>query len=1051
MGLWQMEQGADALESFGAPLPCRGGTVTSVAWARDRDRLLLAAATRSDVGLWQVGQGAAAPELLGAPPIGSLAAGESVTSLACARDGSRLLLAVSHGRFLHLWQVGQGADVPELLGGPDDSLAVGESVTSLAWARDGDRILLAFGSDGGRVGLWQMRQGTDALEPFGSPLPGPGGTVTSLAWARDGDRLLLTAARSDGLVGLWQVRQGDALEPFGSPLPGPGGTVTSLAWARDENRLLLAVGSNNGQVHLWQVRRGVDAPELFREPLRVAGGSVESVAWGRDGDRLLLAVGSNHGVYLWQVHEARRVPRLPGYQSDGLGGWASDDLNREDEARAVAELVTARSARPPLAVGLFGDWGEGKSHFLDLLGQQVDALSRIPLANKYVRQVRFNAWHYAETSLWASLVTEMFKQLATPPGGDAGTAQRQLSRLTADLVAQRRLRERLVAARDRRDDLQHALSRADVPWKNLDASRRSSIEEAAGGELPAEALYRESVSSVRILRATFSNTRTLMRSAGRRAWLWFVLALVASAVLPFGIEWVWPNVSRWLAISGLICLTQAVRSASSHAKPAWESMKAARTRVHRAVEGLRAPLQTAADVATAEVAALEQELQNVTAAGQLAGLIGQRAAAGDYRGQLGLMTQIREDFQRMSILLAQASRQRATAAPAGDEDGPPREDEATDELPQIERIIVYIDDLDRCPPARVMEMLEAIHLLLAVELFVVVVAIDPRWLLRSIAAHYRDVLHLPGGAPGDVDDNWISTPAQYLEKIFQIVFTLPPVDHTGYARMLDSLITVPNPVRSANATAADGGAPEPSATRPPDAGTAPLANSTPQGAAAWDEDLYGPAVEALPIVELADPFAFTEEEAHLLRIVGPPRLPLTPRSVKRLANSYGLLIALRQSHREHDHTDHPNPATPTAPTTYYRPYRAGLVLIAALVAFPALGPELCRRIFQQANIDPESSWSDFVAELAPRPHPDRPETYSNGLCSELSPTQAQQWSALHTALRQITIAAAARQLDLPARLGSWQPWVIPTARLSFPAGQVVKSLHHRDEERDSNL
>ncbi|KUM84438.1 hypothetical protein AQI94_31705 [Streptomyces pseudovenezuelae] len=90
----------------------------------------------------------------------------------------------------------------------------------------------------------------------------------------------------------------------------------------------------------------------------------------------------------------------------------------------------------------------------------------------------------------------MFAQLAVPPGGDAGTTQRQMSRLNADLVAQRQVRERLSAARERRDDLQRALSRVDVPWMNLDEGRRRSIVEAAGGELPVEALYRESVSSV---------------------------------------------------------------------------------------------------------------------------------------------------------------------------------------------------------------------------------------------------------------------------------------------------------------------------------------------------------------------------------------------------------------------------------------------------------------------------------------------------------------------------------------------------------------------------
>ena len=46
------------------------------------------------------------------------------------------------------------------------------------------------------------------------------------------------------------------------------------------------------------------------------------------------------------------------------------------------------------------------------------------------------------------------------PDGDLGAEQRRQSRLAADLVAQRRLRERLLAARGRRDDLQDALQKA---------------------------------------------------------------------------------------------------------------------------------------------------------------------------------------------------------------------------------------------------------------------------------------------------------------------------------------------------------------------------------------------------------------------------------------------------------------------------------------------------------------------------------------------------------------------------------------------------------------
>jgi hypothetical protein len=127
--------------------------------------------------------------------------------------------------------------------------------------------------------------------------------------------------------------------------------------------------------------------------------------------------------------------------------------------------------------------------------------------------------------------------------------------------------------------------------------------------------------------------------------------------------------------------------------------------------------------------------------------------------------------------------------------GPSAADVAGDTRPRIDRIVLYIDGLDRCPPDRVVELLEAVHLLLAIPRFVVVVAVDPRWLLRAIAVHYREVLAPTGVTMSDVgiagdpeigpDDEgpWASTPAQYLEKIFQVVFTLAPMTTAGYTTL----------------------------------------------------------------------------------------------------------------------------------------------------------------------------------------------------------------------------------------------------------------------------
>jgi hypothetical protein len=50
---------------------------------------------------------------------------------------------------------------------------------------------------------------------------------------------------------------------------------------------------------------------------------------------------------------------------------------------------------------------------------------------------------------------------------------------------------------------------------------------------------------------------------------------------------------------------------------------------------------------------------------------------------------------------------------------------------------------------------------------------------------------------------------------------------------------------------------------------------------------------AAPVIQRIDPLALDDDELTLIRLLGPP-LITTPRSVKRLANSYGLLSAIHR-------------------------------------------------------------------------------------------------------------------------------------------------------------
>ena len=365
-------------------------------------------------------------------------------------------------------------------------------------------------------------------------------------------------------------------------------------------------------------------------------------------------------------------------------------------------------------------------------------------------------------------------------------------------------------------------------------------------------------------------------------------------------------------------------------------------------------------------------------------------------------------------------------------------------------------------------MLEATHLLLAVPLFVVVVAVDPRWLLRAIAAHYRDLVQARAASAGsaqdlssvDPDDEelWHSTPAQYLEKIFQVVLTLPPMDTGGYQRLLRTLVGTrpdqPMPAPSAGQASRDTSPLAATAGSPPaDAtltradeldGNSPDRQNISTGPdEAGEQEMFGVRLPAARVVERVDPLTLEPEEVALLDLLGPPLLVTTPRAVKRLANSYGLLTALRRDHRGDDlaeqHTMISDPATGQRRVVAYKPYRAGMTLLAALVAFPALGPALFLHLHHTASADPYGTWPEFVEGLQPR---QKSGGWKNPADPVMTPVQAQQWQALLDGLRQVarTAAEPKHELPLPEPLSAWHQWVVPVGRLSFPTGRIVNSL-----------
>jgi len=94
------------------------------------------------------------------------------------------------------------------------------------------------------------------------------------------------------------------------------------------------------------------------------------------------------------------------------------------------------------------------------------------------------------------------------------------------------------------------------------------------------------------------------------------------------------------------------------------------------------------------------------------------------------------------------------------------------------RLIVFVDDLDRCLPEKTIEVLEAIKLFLDVPGCVFLLGIDHEAVQEAVQTRYK----------GEVKGR------QYLEKIIQLPFLLPPIDAEDMRGFVNTLVPhLPDP------------------------------------------------------------------------------------------------------------------------------------------------------------------------------------------------------------------------------------------------------------------
>ncbi len=761
-------------------------------------------------------------------------------------------------------------------------------------------------------------------------------------------------------------------------------------------------------------------------------------------EELLGALGplGDHGQ-AWAEVVLGTAKRTPVVRDRPVAPGEPDRIDFDRFARPFASMIADADLSLPLAVGVFGQWGAGKSSFMNLVEEHVRSLAtraRYQSASGLsagIVQIKFNAWHYSDVNLWASLVDHIFAELdayiSARAGSDA-TVQllsrlatpQQLALEKADSLLQKRraqitakqefeaakrdLDARKAAVKPSITDVATAVGATfDKELKDAKsdlgrAARRLGLDRLEGK--PEELLAAVDTLAKQFERGRGLGQALLFRLGG---WKRLLLLFAALLLIPFGFvafkqwladatSWNWlTDVSTSLVAAStfISTATAIVLRAAATVTPALDKLSAIKERLDAAVEMKSRELAegnveikhaqeayAAADAAVQRAridldAANEQlaheyaAFMDETGPQRLRRFVRERASDGTYARHMGLIATIRRDFARLAALLKPSenekailvdrlnfeigARSRVRQAGWNDQDvlawsealsrmrpPPPMPEVALEKLmsreevskllegtkpvtdlasfPPIDRIVLYIDDLDRCPPKTVMQVLEAIHILLGSDLFVVVVGVDLNWLLASVDKSYVQI-----AASGERVNA-----LAFLEKIFQIPFWVPGMND-GVRKAIIEEVLPKGAARTGSSResmrnrAVDTRIPQTEPDAPPVRAEAPPL--------------------PLPIVRLIG-LGRREEEAlvNAAKIAGE-----TPRRLKRLARSYLLLRAsLREAEIEMLEANEDGPV-------------AIALLLAVASSHPLQWPALGQKVL---NANAESSMNSLLSDCA---------------------------------------------------------------------------------------
>ncbi len=506
-----------------------------------------------------------------------------------------------------------------------------------------------------------------------------------------------------------------------------------------------------------------------------------------------------------------------------------DQLSFESDVNALATVISYKNVKPPLAFGLFGKWGSGKSFFMNKLKREIEInrSKNNDIFCQNVVQVSFNSWHYSDSNLWASLITKIFEELEKY----AVKTNNPLEKLYENLNSVREAKHDCEIQLERIEEdkvkltelLNEAKGKIEVENTNLNNVKKRDILQAVFEDSEVQKnikeikmlLPNELIKSVFDIHSKVTELRSFsdkIIESVRIAYKFRLGQMLFAFLIAFVVIMLLYNIvmeqntafslSKWISIklvfisAALSQLTLIFGPIKGKVTRVYENLKSLeetcrkleikkKTEQLTALESIQKDLNNQKDEVRKyehkliEVEEKERKIQNeikdIISGRKLHNFIVKKSNDQKYINNLGIISWIRKDFEELDFLLKM---QNEISHDQIEKLGK----NFIDIEFKVDRIVLYIDDLDRCNEETVVKVLEAIHLLLAFPLFVVILGVDPRWMNNALAAKYNNFLNVDKSEPLK---HFAST-YDYLEKIFQIPFALKPITNTGKSKLISA-------------------------------------------------------------------------------------------------------------------------------------------------------------------------------------------------------------------------------------------------------------------------